>query len=153
MPVADPVVIERWQRWREARAASLAAPDSWLGLIGLFWLEDGANPVGSDPDTAVVRLPDGAARLGVLECAGMDVVWHPAEGAAMPLATAAGGAGFAEAGFERAEQWARATLERLTDCPCEAGCPACVVSPKCGNANQMLDKQAARRLLEGLPGG
>jgi uncharacterized protein (DUF1684 family) len=85
-------VIERWQRWREARAASLAAPDSWLGLIGLFWLEEGANPVGSDPDTAVVRFPDGAARLGVLECAGMDVVWHPAEGAAMPLATDAGGA-------------------------------------------------------------
>lgn len=73
-------------RWREARAASLAAPDSWLGLIGLFWLEDGSNQVGSDPD-AVVRLPDGAARIGHLECSGPVVVWHPVDGVPMPLAT------------------------------------------------------------------
>lgn len=80
---------EGWRRWREARAASLASPDSWLGLIGLFWLEDGSNAVGSDPE-AVVRLPDGPKRLGHLECSGTRVVWHPAGGAAMPLATDAG---------------------------------------------------------------
>ena len=58
-----------------------------------------------------------------------------------------GGAGFAERGYEVAEQWARAVLERLESCPCETGCPACVVSPKCGNANQSLDKTAARALM------
>lgn len=58
----------------------------------------------------------------------------------------AGGAGFARAGFDRAEAWWHATARRLADCPCESGCPSCVVSPKCGNANQMLDKAAARRL-------
>lgn len=63
-----------------------------------------------------------------------------------------GGAGIAEQGFERAEQWLRATLERLTNCPCQNGCPACVVSPKCGNANQMLDKSAARLLVAALLG-
>ena len=40
-----------------------------------------------------------------------------------------------------------ATLERLRTCRCETGCPACVVSPKCGNANQVLDKTAATELL------
>lgn len=63
-----------------------------------------------------------------------------------------GGAGFADRGFERAEEWALATLERLEQCDCEAGCPSCVVSPKCGNANQSLDRDAARRLLTGLLG-
>jgi uncharacterized protein len=89
--VAEAERQEAWRRWRSARAASLASPDSWLGLIGLFWLEEGANPVGSDSD-AVVALPEGPARIGHLECSGTSVVWHPAGGAAMPLATDAGGA-------------------------------------------------------------
>lgn len=63
-----------------------------------------------------------------------------------------GGAGFADRGFERAEEWALATLERLEQCDCDSGCPACVVSPKCGNANQVLDRDAARRLMHGLLG-
>jgi DEAD/DEAH box helicase domain-containing protein len=59
----------------------------------------------------------------------------------------AGGGGFAERGFDVAEQWLSATLERLESCRCEAGCPSCVVSPKCGRANQVLDKTAAKLLL------
>lgn len=58
-----------------------------------------------------------------------------------------GGAGFARRGFEAVDPWLSATLHRLQTCACEAGCPACVVSPKCGNANQMLDKASARVLL------
>jgi DEAD/DEAH box helicase domain-containing protein len=61
-----------------------------------------------------------------------------------------GGAGFAERGYQVAEDWWAATLQRLNSCRCELGCPSCVVSPKCGNANQMLDKQAAIWLLEEL---
>ena len=62
----------------------------------------------------------------------------------------AGGAGFAEAGFEKAEEWWHATIMRLAQCGCESGCPACVVSPKCGNANQMLDKAAAAALTAAM---
>jgi DEAD/DEAH box helicase domain-containing protein len=58
-----------------------------------------------------------------------------------------GGSGFAQRGFEMADQWLGSTLERLESCQCEAGCPACVVSPKCGNGNQVLDKSSAIRLL------
>jgi len=65
---------------------------------------------------------------------------------------AAGGAGFAERGYDLVEPWLAATLERLRSCSCEAGCPACVVSPKCGNGNQPLDKTAAGRLLELIVG-
>ena len=61
-----------------------------------------------------------------------------------------GGAGFAELGYEKADQWWRATLERLRDCPCADGCPACVVSPKCGSGNDPLDKRGAAVLVAAL---
>lgn len=61
-----------------------------------------------------------------------------------------GGAGFAEHGFEVAQQWLTATLEAIEGCPCSHGCPACVQSPKCGNGNEPLDKDGAARLLRVL---
>lgn len=63
-----------------------------------------------------------------------------------------GGAGFAERGYEVVEGWLAATLERLRTCSCATGCPACVVSPKCGNGNQPLEKAAAADLLSLLIG-
>jgi DEAD/DEAH box helicase domain-containing protein len=58
-----------------------------------------------------------------------------------------GGAGFAERGFESAAEWLRATRDAISSCACEAGCPSCVQSPKCGNGNHPLHKQAAVTLL------
>ena len=63
-----------------------------------------------------------------------------------------GGAGFAERGYQVIEGWLAATLERLRTCGCATGCPACVVSPKCGNGNQPLEKSAAADLLSLLVG-
>ncbi|MGP9844723.1 DEAD/DEAH box helicase [Brachybacterium sp. 107] len=60
---------------------------------------------------------------------------------------APGGAGFAERGADDADAWLRATADMISDCGCEAGCPACVVSPKCGNGNEPLSKREAERLL------
>lgn len=59
-----------------------------------------------------------------------------------------GGAGFTHHGYEVAREWLSATLIAITDCECAEGCPACVQSPKCGNNNSPLDKEAARRLLD-----
>ena len=58
-----------------------------------------------------------------------------------------GGVGIAEKGYELMSDLWSATLATLEDCPCEAGCPSCVQSPKCGNNNEPLDKEAAKVLL------
>jgi DEAD/DEAH box helicase domain-containing protein len=61
-----------------------------------------------------------------------------------------GGIGIAEKGFELVEELWRATLNAIEECPCEAGCPSCIQSPKCGNNNEPLDKRAAELILEAL---
>lgn len=58
-----------------------------------------------------------------------------------------GGVGIAERGFEDLPALWRATYEVIAACPCEAGCPSCIQSPKCGNNNQPLDKAAAKLIL------
>jgi DEAD/DEAH box helicase domain-containing protein len=61
-----------------------------------------------------------------------------------------GGAGIALRGFELFESWVQRTADLLRDCPCEAGCPSCVQSPKCGNLNEPLHKAGAAALLRGI---
>ncbi len=61
-----------------------------------------------------------------------------------------GGAGFAERGFGLGATWLRATRDAIASCRCVSGCPACVQSPKCGNANNPLEKAAAIRLLDAV---
>lgn len=109
-------------------AAAHAAEHCAIGLLGLFapcdrW-DIGGLSTALHPDTGVctIFVHDG-----------------------MP-----GGAGFADRGFEQAGPWWASVADRLASCPCENGCPACVVSPKCGNGNQMLDKAGAQLLVAAM---
>ena len=77
-----------------------------------------------------------------------------------------GGLGFCEQGWARLDELARAALEHLEGCPCEAGCPSCVglpvlipaqqQDPDLGHARSVPGKEAARVLLShwlGAPNG
>jgi DEAD/DEAH box helicase domain-containing protein len=59
-----------------------------------------------------------------------------------------GGVGLCEKLFESLTGWIHAALQLLTSCPCEAGCPSCLLSSRCESYNEMLDKPEAIRMLQ-----
>ena len=83
---------------------------------------------------------------------GVSTVLHPDTGSAQIFIYDAypGGIGIAEKGFDMIADLWQATLQVIEACPCTDGCPSCVQSPKCGNNNQPLDKEAAIVLLKEL---
>lgn len=68
VPHSSTAYTQQVEQWRAARVARLTAPDGWLSLIGLDWLHEGANRVGSAADNDIV-LKAGPAHLGVVTVA------------------------------------------------------------------------------------
>ena len=71
---SDDPYVDEIRKYRESRVERLEAPEGWLSLIGLFWLDEGANGFGSASDQAIV-LPEGAAPAvaGTLRLEGNEV--------------------------------------------------------------------------------
>ncbi len=57
------------EKWRLDREADLKSDNGWLTVVGLSWLQEGANAVGSGRNNSI-RLDTGSApeRVGVFEC-------------------------------------------------------------------------------------
>jgi uncharacterized protein (DUF1684 family) len=75
--------IRQIEQWRADRVARLTAPDGWLSLIGLDWLHEGANRIGSAADNDIV-LKAGPAHLGTVTLAAdgsLSIVLEAAAGA------------------------------------------------------------------------
>jgi len=120
-------IIEEFQRRGLDLAGGLHALEhAAIGLLPLFAMCD-RNDIG-----------------------GLSTVTHPDTGQAQVFIYDAfpGGVGISEKGFEILPELWRATLQLLQECPCQEGCPSCVHSPKCGNNNEPLDKQAAKVILQ-----
>jgi DEAD/DEAH box helicase domain-containing protein len=85
---------------------------------------------------------------------GLSTPWHPQVGGPTIFIYEAypGGAGISPVAFRAGRGHLEATLEAVRSCPCLAGCPSCVQSPKCGNGNDPLDKASAVRLLDTVLG-
>ena len=95
----DPAYREELETWRAERVARLNSEQGWLSVVGLWWLESGANPVGSVPDGRVVLPASVPPRIGSVEVAdssasfeaapeagGVAVVGGEGEGGDRPLA-------------------------------------------------------------------
>lgn len=67
------------EKWQAERLARLQRPDGWLSLVGLHWLEQGPQSIGSAPGNDIV-LAAGPARLGTIESDGKTVTLALAEG-------------------------------------------------------------------------
>ena len=63
-----------------------------------------------------------------------------------------GGIGISESLFFNLNELLNLTYNLIKSCSCKAenGCPACIMSPKCGGNNEPLDKQGALFLLKRL---
>ena len=61
-----------------------------------------------------------------------------------------GGIGLAEKSYELITEIVKMTYELVRDCKCENACPACILSPKCGNDNEPLDKKGTILILKEL---
>jgi DEAD/DEAH box helicase domain-containing protein len=60
------------------------------------------------------------------------------------------GIGISEKLYAEFDRLSRVTRDMVIQCGCERGCPACVLSPRCGDANEPIDKQAAAAILSRL---
>lgn len=56
--------------WQQAKEAELRADDGWLTVVGLYWLHEGKNTVGSAPDSDILLPESAAEHLGVIELQG-----------------------------------------------------------------------------------
>ena len=128
--IPDGVVTRLQQAGADFAGALHAAEHASIGLLPLFALCDRRDIGGL---STTLHADTGAAQVFIYD-------GHP------------GGVGIAERGFEALEGLLTATLELLEACPCEAGCPRCVQSPKCGNNNDTLDKAGAMILLATILG-
>ena len=157
-------LVRRWPSGQVLAQHPLDLPPMALQTVAMWWsIPDdvlrAAQIEEADVPGAVHALEH--ASIGILpllatcdrwDLGGVSTARHPQTGQAVIVVHDGypGGAGFAERGHHRAVDWLTATREAIGTCPCPAGCPACVQSPKCGNGNEPLDKAAALRLADAL---
>ncbi len=63
-----------------------------------------------------------------------------------------GGAGFAHGCYNRLEDLLQLAYKTIKSCRCKSGCPACVQSARCREANDRVSKEGTRLILQRLLG-
>jgi uncharacterized protein (DUF1684 family) len=59
----DTLYYKEIEAWRNRRLMRLTSEDGWLTLVGLFWLKEGENTLGSDPSNNIVLSQGKAPRF------------------------------------------------------------------------------------------
>jgi uncharacterized protein (DUF1684 family) len=82
-PAADAAHVADVEAWKAQRDERLKSPEGWLSLVGLEWLDEGVNRLGSAADADVrfpARLP---ANIGTVTRKGDSFTLEPAPGVAL----------------------------------------------------------------------
>jgi uncharacterized protein (DUF1684 family) len=66
LAAADSAYQREIAQWRAQREAKLKADDGWLTVVGLHWLHEGVNTVGSDPNADAPLPASLPARVGTI---------------------------------------------------------------------------------------
>ena len=70
--------------FRAARERSISGPDGWSTVVGLAWLKEGLNRVGSDPDSEVALPAWVPARVGTIIVKAKQAEFRPSPGVKIP---------------------------------------------------------------------
>ena len=77
---ADSGYRQEIAQWRTEREAKLKADDGWLTVVGLHWLHEGVNTVGSDPNADAPLPASLPARVGTITLSKGKLHFKPAGG-------------------------------------------------------------------------
>ena len=77
---ADSGYRQEIAQWRTEREAKLKADDGWLTVVGLHWLHEGVNTVGSDPNADAPLPASLPSRVGTITLSKGKVHFKPAGG-------------------------------------------------------------------------
>jgi DEAD/DEAH box helicase domain-containing protein len=141
----------------------LSLPETTLRTRALYWtvppgLEADLRPLG-DFDGGIHAAEHAVISLFPLhllcdrrDVGGLSTPHHPHtdESTIFVYDGHPGGVGLARGGFRDVERLVTEAATLIADCDCDDGCPACVQSPHCGNANEPLDPTVAAALLDAL---
>jgi uncharacterized protein (DUF1684 family) len=71
-------------RWHQQRIQDLKAPNGWVNLVGLFWLQPGINRLGSSTSNELILThPNMPALAGYFEWVNQEVHWVTEPGIAI----------------------------------------------------------------------
>jgi uncharacterized protein (DUF1684 family) len=77
--------LKEINRWKGKRLKRLKSENGWLNLAGLFWLEEGANTIGSDSSNSIIFPDKSPPRLGKYILENRQVSFIPEPGAEVLL--------------------------------------------------------------------
>jgi hypothetical protein len=84
MPILAADYAREMADFHAARERSIAGADGWSTLVGLSWLKEGLNRVGSDPDSEVALPASVPARVGTIVLKSGHADFRPAPGVKIP---------------------------------------------------------------------
>ena len=58
--------LQEIETWQKERIQNLKAENGWLNIVGLLWLEEGENTIGTDSSNSIVFPGDGPANIGTI---------------------------------------------------------------------------------------